>query len=417
MAEIKKNTDDNKILKISMTDGVLVPEKDESSIFSAWRISFFGAIIIMLLLFFVSESNIRRVKLFFSYKFSSDFKFNSYDSIDGDFFENKILPSIYSDRLKLEIDSFYLSDSSGRRMLRSDIDGKDKARVIDAVLTGKKYYSFVEIPAFIFNERIIRRIKSSEEKEKFASFYEFDEYSKLYVIKEDIEKKDLYFLFNAAYKHYFINPYAEAMMFIPDGIRTTFFVTVLAIFFASIIGLFVGLGRISRITFINRAATIYVEIIRGIPLLVQLFYIYYALAKLVNIEGIASAVIAMSVCYGAYIGEIFRAGIQSIPKGQMEAALALGMTRGQAIVRIILPQTFKVVLPPIGNEFIALLKDSSLVSILAVSDLLRRGREYAAKTFYYFETYTVIALVYLILTLFFSRIVGIMEEQLKKRGG
>jgi len=85
-------------------------------------------------------------------------------------------------------------------------------------------------------------------------------------------------------------------------------------------------------------------------------------------------------------------------------------------MRIILPQTFKVVLPPIGNEFIALLKDSSLVSILAVADLLRRGREYASKTFYYFETYTVIALVYLILTLFFSRVVGIMEEQLKKRG-
>ena len=98
----------------------------------------------------------------------------------------------------------------------------------------------------------------------------------------------------------------------------------------------------------------------------------------------------------------------------MEAALALGLTRSQAIYKIILPQTVRVVLPPIGNEFIALLKDSSLVSILAVSDLLRRGREYASTTFYYFETYTVIAIIYLIMTLFFSRIVAIMEERMKR---
>jgi len=209
------------------------------------------------------------------------------------------------------------------------------------------------------------------------------------------------------------DPYRDILLFIPDGVIKTFQVTVLSIVFALMIGLFVGLGRISRITLINRICTVYVEIIRGIPLLVQLFYIYYALAKFVMIMDITAAVIAMSVCYGAYISEIFRAGIQSIPKGQMEAALALGLSRTQAIYRIILPQTIKVVLPPIGNEFIALLKDSSLVSILAVSDLLRRGREYASTTFNYFETYTVIAIIYLILTLFFSRLVGYMEERMK----
>jgi len=208
-------------------------------------------------------------------------------------------------------------------------------------------------------------------------------------------------------------PYRDIILFIPDGIIKTFQVTVLSIIFALMIGLFVGLGRISRITLINRICTVYVEIIRGIPLLVQLFYIYYALAKFVMIMDITAAVIAMSVCYGAYISEIFRAGIQSIPKGQMEAALALGLSRTQAIYRIILPQTIKVVLPPIGNEFIALLKDSSLVSILAVSDLLRRGLEYASTTFNYFETYTVIAIIYLIMTLFFSRLVGYMEERMK----
>lgn len=211
------------------------------------------------------------------------------------------------------------------------------------------------------------------------------------------------------------DPYLEIIRFLPDGILRTFQVTVISILIALMIGLITGLGRISRNPIVNRIATVYVEIIRGIPLLVQLFYIYYALGKVIQVPRITAAIIAMSVCYGAYMGEIFRAGIQSIPKGQMEAALALGMSRGQAIRLVILPQTFRVILPPVGNEFIALLKDSSLVSILAVSDLLRRGREYASTTFYYFETYTMVALIYLVFTLFFSKVVAIMEERMQYR--
>ena len=207
-------------------------------------------------------------------------------------------------------------------------------------------------------------------------------------------------------------PYLDILRFLPDGIFRTFQVTIISIFFALIIGLLIGLGRISRNVIINRICTIYVEIIRGIPLLVQIFYIYYALG-FAKISGIIAAIIAIAICYGAYISEIFRAGIQSIPKGQMEAALALGLTRKQAIFKIILPQTVKIVLPPIGNEFIALLKDSSLVSVVAISDLLRRGREYASTTFEYFEVYTMVALIYLIMTLFFSRLVAIMEERLR----
>lgn len=212
------------------------------------------------------------------------------------------------------------------------------------------------------------------------------------------------------------DPYQRIIEFVPDGLAVTFGVTITSIVFALFLGLFAGLGRISRITIINRIATVYVEVIRGIPLLVQLFYIYYALGQWVKLSGPMAAILAMSICYGAYMAEIFRAGIQSIHKGQMEAALALGLSRGQAMRRVILPQTVKVILPPIGNEFIALLKDSSLVSILAVSDLLRRGREYASTSFRYFESYTVIALIYLIMTLFFSRLVALMEERLKHRG-
>ncbi len=207
------------------------------------------------------------------------------------------------------------------------------------------------------------------------------------------------------------DPYLSIIKFVPDGILITFQVTIESILLALVIGLFTGLGRISKNKYINGIASLYVEIIRGIPLLVQLFYIYYALAMFVNIPDMLSAVIAMSVCYGAYMGEVFRAGIQAISKGQMEAARSLGMSSTQAMVHVILPQAVRTILPPVGNEFVALLKDSSLVSILAVSDLLRRGREYASETFTYFETYTVIALVYLMITLFFSKLISIMEEK------
>ena len=208
------------------------------------------------------------------------------------------------------------------------------------------------------------------------------------------------------------DPYRNIIAFVPDGIWVTFKVTVGAILLALVIGLFAGLGRLAENRVINGIASLYVEVIRGIPLLVQLFYIYYALGRIVNIPAITSAIIAMAVCYGAYMGEIFRAGIQSIPKGQMEAARSLGMNKSQAMVHVILPQAVTVILPPIGNEFVALLKDSSLVSILAVADLLRRGREFASETFTYFETYTLVALVYLIITLFFSKLVSIMEERI-----
>ncbi len=221
------------------------------------------------------------------------------------------------------------------------------------------------------------------------------------------------------------DPYLRILNFIPDGIIATFSVTVSAILGALVVGLIAGLGRISRNKAVNLIATVYVEVIRGIPLLVQLFYIYFALPQLINLtplgsviklDGPSSAIIAMTICYGAYMAEIFRAGIQSIPKGQMEAALALGLSRAQAMRKVILPQTVKVILPPIGNEFIALLKDSSLVSIIAVSDLLRRGREFASTSFMYFESYTVIALVYLVMTLFLSRLVALMEEKLRHHG-
>ncbi len=208
----------------------------------------------------------------------------------------------------------------------------------------------------------------------------------------------------------FPDSYRRILAFIPDGILRTIQITIISIGVALVIGLLAGLGRTSKNPVINGIASLYVEVIRGIPLLAQLFWIYYALSRIVVLGPYPSAIIGLAVCYGAYIGEIFRAGIQSIPKGQWEAARSLGMRAGQAMRHVILPQAIRVVLPPIGNEFIALLKDSSLVSVLAISDLLRRGREYASRTFQYFETYTMVAVVYLLMTLIFSRVVFYIER-------
>ena len=209
-------------------------------------------------------------------------------------------------------------------------------------------------------------------------------------------------------------PYNQIFPVVIKGAPLTFGVTAGAILGAIVIGLFTGLGQIARNRFLQLASGVYVELIRGIPLLVQLIFIYFALGRFFQLDGLPAAIIALSVCYGAYMGEIFRAGIQSIPKGQMEAALALGLTRTQALTHIILPQTVKIILPAIGNEFIAMLKDSSLVSVIALRDILRRGREHVSRTFLSLETYAMVALIYLIITLLLSKLVASMEERMKR---
>ncbi|MDD3815036.1 MAG: amino acid ABC transporter permease [Desulfocapsaceae bacterium] len=208
------------------------------------------------------------------------------------------------------------------------------------------------------------------------------------------------------------DPYLRLLKFLPDGIVVTFQVTIASICLALILGLLAGLGRISRNRIVNLVASTYVEIIRGIPLLVQLFYIYFALGRIVRVPDMVAAIIALGFCYGAYMGEVFRAGIMSIDNGQTEASLSLGFNRSQTMRYVILPQAWRTILPPVGNEFIALLKDTSLVSIIAVSDILRRGREFASESFLYFETYTLIAIIYLLITLILSKFLSNVEQRL-----
>ena len=230
-------------------------------------------------------------------------------------------------------------------------------------------------------------------------------------------------------------PFAEIFQFLSDGIVVTLRITSVSFFCILVAGLIGGLGRISKNRVLNGIASLYVEIVRGIPLLVQLLFIWFALPQvnkslgsyivenipaisglgewLVNLRlsPFSAAVIGLTVCYGAYMSEIFRAGIASISKGQMEAARSLGMSYFQAMRWVILPQAIRVILPPVGNEFVALLKDSSLVSVLAVSDLTRRGREYMARTFLSLETWAMVALIYLVMTLLASRAVAMFEER------
>lgn len=208
------------------------------------------------------------------------------------------------------------------------------------------------------------------------------------------------------------DPYRRILFYLPDGIVITFEITILSIIFAVPLGLLTGLGRISSHRGINLLASTYVEVIRGIPLLVQLFYIYYALSRFVQVSGITSAVTAIAICYGAYMGEVFRAGILAIPKGQTEAARSLGFNRFQTMFLVVLPQAWRTILPPVGNECIAMLKDTSLVSILAVPDIMQRARSFVGTTYLYFETYTVVALLYLIITLLLSKCVSHMERRL-----
>ena len=206
--------------------------------------------------------------------------------------------------------------------------------------------------------------------------------------------------------------YWKIFVYTITGIPTTFECTIFAIMGAVVIGIITGVGSSSKNTMLKQICGIYVELIRGIPLLVQLMFLYYALGSLIHIEGIVAAIIALSICFGAYMGEIIRAGIQSIPKGQTEAARSLGFNRFQTMFYVILPQAWRTILPPVGNECIAMLKDTSLVSVMAMPDLMQRGRSFASKTYLYFETYTIVALVYLIITLLLSKCVAMMEARL-----
>ena len=197
------------------------------------------------------------------------------------------------------------------------------------------------------------------------------------------------------------------------GAGVTIKITALSVALGVVIGLFVGIARISRIKILRVLAAIYVDFFRGTPLLVQIFLVYFALPVITGqrVDPFVAAIGSCGINSGAYVAEIFRAGIQSIDKGQMEAGRSLGMTWVQTMRYIIVPQAFKRVIPPLGNEFIALLKDSSLVSVIGFEELTRRGQLIIAKTYGSLEIWISVAVIYLAMTLTISRFVAYLERR------
>ena len=197
------------------------------------------------------------------------------------------------------------------------------------------------------------------------------------------------------------------------GAGVTIQITVLSTAIGFVIGLIVGVARISNLRVLRMLAEVYVEFFRGTPLLVQIFLFYFALPVITGqrIDPFIAAISACGINSGAYVAEIFRAGIQSVDDGQMEAGRSLGMTWLQTMRYIIVPQAFKRVIPPRGNEFIAMLKDSSLVSVIGFEELTRRGQLIIAKTYGSFEIWMSVAVIYLVMTLTISRFVAYLERR------
>lgn len=233
--------------------------------------------------------------------------------------------------------------------------------------------------------------------------------------------------------------YRVIFLALRHGVLVTLWVTVTAFALAAALGLIVALGRTSRFRVLREVATFYVEIVRGIPVLVLLFYVAFVGAPQLVVfwnwlfawpisAGILGeltvrdfdlawrAVVALTISYSAYLAEIFRAGIEAVPKGHTEAAWSLGLTRWGTFRHVILPQALRTVLPPLGNDFVAMIKDSALVSALGVQDITQLGKVYSASTFLFFETYNVVAFLYLVMTLSLSLLVRALERRMARSG-
>jgi len=206
----------------------------------------------------------------------------------------------------------------------------------------------------------------------------------------------------------------EILPFLLKGALLTVFFSATSEVIGIIIGLVTSMIRVTRIKVLSQLAVVYVDLFRGTPLLMQIIFIYYALPYLgINLPAIVAGIVALSVNSGAYVSEIFRAGIESIDKGQTEAARSLGLSYMQAMRYVVIPQTIKRVLPPLTNEFVALIKDSSLLSVIAIAELMRTAKEMMSWKMNP-SSLTAAAIIYLIITLPLTRYVSYMEKKLKK---
>ncbi|MBF9029105.1 ABC transporter permease subunit [Rhodobacterales bacterium HKCCE3408] len=230
--------------------------------------------------------------------------------------------------------------------------------------------------------------------------------------------------------------YRQVLDTLRRGVAITVFVTLVAFVAAALIGLGLALASLSRRLWIRQIARFYIEIIRGVPILVLLLYVAFVIGPALvvawnwttgwlGLDPIRTrdfpllwrAIMALSIAYSAFIAEVFRAGLQSVDKGQIEAAEALGLSRWNRFRHIVFPQAFRMILPPLGNDFVAMVKDSSLVSVVGVLDITQLGKVTAAGNFRYFETYNVVALLYLTMTITLSMALRRLEQRLRQGRG
>ena len=198
-----------------------------------------------------------------------------------------------------------------------------------------------------------------------------------------------------------------------DGVRLTIFISIVAFALATVGGLAVALMRMSKSRIVRMLIAAYINIFRAIPLLVFILFVYYGIAISfeLQVSAIQAGILALTLQYSAWLGEIFRGGIQAVSHGQREAALSIGMSRFQAFMRVVLPQAFRIAIPPTGNMFIGMIKDSSLVYLIGVPELLRVSNRLANRTFRYFEVYLATVLIYLILTTSIYFLVKYLEQR------
>jgi polar amino acid transport system permease protein len=209
----------------------------------------------------------------------------------------------------------------------------------------------------------------------------------------------------------------KILLFLLPTVPATLKITLVSFILALILGVGVGMVRISRQrpwTFLGQA---WVDGVRGVPLLVWIFFVYFGLGRVLHLPQFVAGVLAIAICYSAYIGETVRAGIQAVPRGQWEAARSLGLSNVRTMRHVVLPQATRIVIPPIMNDFIACLKDSSLVSIIGLRELTRAGREYSSGTFVDFQTWLVVGLLYLAMTVALTRASANLEGRLRRAGG
>ncbi len=214
-----------------------------------------------------------------------------------------------------------------------------------------------------------------------------------------------------------IQVFEKYFYFLLPGVGVTLYLTVISVAIGVFVGLITSLGKISNIKFFKWITTMYIDFTRGTPLLAQIFFIHYGLPQIFGYmpNMLIDAIISLSLNSGAYIAEVFRSGIESIDKGQMDAGSALGFTKIQCMRYIILPQAFRRVIPPLGNVFISMLKDSSMVSVISMQDLTFRGILAAGKSFRPFEIWIMVSFLYLFMTLPFTRLVSWYEIKMRQR--